>query len=130
MNVPVTVSGASAWKSRWRRMIHVLRAPSARAAVTNSCSRSESTTARTTRAASVQAKRPMTRTTISRPVPTMPTTIAMMISPGIARTASVVRMITVSTTPPNIPAIRPRIRPTPVATKAAASPTDSETRPA
>ena len=44
MNVPVTVSGASAWNSRWRRMIQLLRAPSARAAVTNSCSRNERTT--------------------------------------------------------------------------------------
>ena len=59
-----------------------------------------------------------------------PTTIAIAISDGMASTTSVTRMISVSTQPPKMPAISPTTRPMPVANSAAATPTDSETRPA
>ncbi len=88
-------------------MIRRLVAPSALAASTKSCSRSDSTTARTTRAASGHVKRAMNSTTISSPVPTMPTTIAIAISAGIARMVSVPRMISVSTQPPKMPGDQP-----------------------
>ena len=60
--VPATITGPSALGRMWRVTVRGVEAPSARAASTNSFSRSEKNCARTRRATGIQRNPPITAT--------------------------------------------------------------------
>ena len=72
--VATTMIGVSALGSTWRSRSRPERLPRARAPVTNSRSRIDSTSARTIRANCTQRVAPMTRMTLSRLGPSAKTT--------------------------------------------------------
>ena len=72
--VPATMTGPSALGRMWRHTTRAVVAPSARAASTNSFSRSEKNCARTSRATCIQPKQPMTSTIITKTPPSGPKT--------------------------------------------------------
>ena len=68
-SVPATMMGPAALGSRWRKIMRASEAPIARQASMNSCSRSDSTTPRTTREVAVHPKIPMMSATAHQVVP-------------------------------------------------------------
>ena len=70
--VAATITGPSAFGRMWRTTWRALLAPSARAASTNSFSRSERNCARTSRATGIQRKPPMTITIMMNTPPSTP----------------------------------------------------------
>ena len=72
--VAATITGPSAFGRMWRTTCRILLAPSARAASTNSFSRSDRNCARTSRAAGIQRKPPTTSTIRMKTPPSGPNT--------------------------------------------------------
>ncbi len=77
--VAATITGPSDWAGYAARTCRCVLAPSARAASTNSFSRRLKNCARTSRAAGIQRKPPMTAT-MSAKMPTSGPTTALMLS--------------------------------------------------
>ena len=138
--VAATITGPSELGRMWRTICRCVLAPSARAASTNSFSRRLKNCARTTRAAGIQRKPPIT-STISTKMPTSgPTSdfnpsrkkkisTSSIGSCGMLRNRSVTHIRKASTQPRDMPAMAPTVTPTAMATTIEARPTASEMRP-
>ena len=138
--VAATITGPKALGRMWRTTRRALPAPSARAASTNSFSRSDRNWARTSLATGIQRKPPMTTTMRTKMPPSDPNTLLKEFwkryitssssgSRGSDKKRSVSHMRPVPTAPRDMPATAPTMVPTPIATNIAASPTAREMRP-
>jgi len=127
--VATTMIGVSALGSTWRRRRRSDRLPRARAPLTNSRSRMESTSARTIRANCTQRVTAITRITLRRLGPSAKTTPMASRMYGMARNTSATRMTTASVRPPWKPARRPSETPIRAESVTADSPTPREIRP-
>jgi hypothetical protein len=110
-----TSAEGATFGTMWRRMIRVLDAPSARVAVTNSRSRSDSVSALTTRASRGQEVSPNTTVIGPTPLPKDPTANTARKNRGTDCTTSITRLMKSSTKPPRKPATTPAVMPTTVA---------------
>src|SRR5581483_10871507 len=136
--VAYTRIGASRLGSSSRTMIRPGRAPSERAAATNSRSRSAMVWPRTIRPMYGQEKKPMTTTSTPNrsPLPVSPNALSgstpMMAmaksSSGKARKTSMTRLMTASIQPPKYPAVTPSSTPIAMATRVETPAMPSETR--
>ncbi len=99
-SVAATASGAIALGKMCVHMMRALRAPTQRAAVTNSCSLSCKNIERTMRATVIQLSRPMASTMVETDGPKNTDRAMMRKMPGMLSMMSVNRMMILSTTPP------------------------------
>ena len=110
-SVATTMIGVRAFGSTWRRSRRIDRLPRARAPLTNSRSRIDSTSARTMRANCTQRVTAITRITLTRLGPSAKTTPIASRMYGMARKTSTTRMIKASVRPPWKPARSPSVTP-------------------
>ena len=99
-SVATTSHGVSTFGRMWRNRTRPSPPPSARAACTNSRSRSDSTAPRTTRAYTTHVDTPMTTMIVVRLGPSTPMTAMASRMNGNASWMSASRMRTSSTRPP------------------------------
>ena len=138
--VAATITGPRLLGRMWRTTWRLVLAPSARAASTNSFSRSEKNCARTSRATGIQRKPPIT-STIRMKMPTSRPNVCFSGSRnrkisssssgscGRLRNRSVTHINAASTHPRAMPATAPMTTPTVMAISIAASPTARLMRP-
>src|SRR5882757_609941 len=129
VRVKITTIWLSAAGRRCRVINQPRPAPTARAAWTNSRSRTVMTTPRTTRPVVGHTNTPRATISIHTLGPKMPASTMTTTMLGKDRKMSAVRMIIMSIQPPNVPAMEPSAAPMTIASAAAARPTPIEIRP-
>ena len=126
--VATTTSGASTFGSTSRKASRSGPAPSARAASTDSCSRTSSTEPRTVRACTAQLRSARTPSRVATLAPSTAMNPIASSSEGNASWMSAARITSASATRPPKPARRPRPTPTPPPSSSPAPATETETR--
>ena len=129
-SVVATMAGPSALGSAWRQRTRYGRAPSAVAASTYGCTRTPSTSPRTSRATPIQPVAMSTTTTVVRPGRQRAAHTRRSTSLGIARSASAIAIENRSMRPPRHAAAAPMSVPMPLANADPTTPTARLRRPA